>query len=83
MILDDLIITTTSSKRPICGVAALWIALLKQYLFALLAPHPQWLNGPTYDGPTYDDNGQAKCFQLTEPIKVLKQERSQSATKRR
>ena len=60
MISDDIIITRRSSERPICGVAALWIVLLKQYFFFLLTPNIEWLNSPTYDGPTY--KGQAKCF---------------------
>ena len=54
MIPDDWL-TRRSSERTIYGVAALWIALLKQYLFSSLLLYPQWLNGPTYEG-------QAKCF---------------------
>ena len=59
MILDDLIITRKSSERPIYRVIILWIALLKQYLFFLLALQPQWFNDPTYNGFTYES--QAMC----------------------
>ena len=66
MILDDLIITRRSSERLICAVAIFGIALLKQYLFSLLALHPQWLNCPIYSGPTYE--GQAEFSAYGSPL---------------